>query len=558
MAVSPHDEEKVKEPMADPNVARVLAYHQLSKHHLRRYAPSPGRLDWANQPDPFRTFAGAPRVELPLLADALGTLFADLYNRRGVHARRADVNTVAVLFELALGLSAWKEYGGARWALRCNPSSGNLHPTEGYAILPPLPGAEAGVYHYVSRDHAFERRRAFSADESARLASLLPAGSFLIGLSSIPWREAWKYGVRAFRYCQHDAGHALASVRYAAAALGWIARLLDHLGDEDVSALLGLGSEDYASIDPLDRERPDALVLVGPGVLPPGPPTLGTNANGAWLGRANSLSPSHVPWEAIDEVDEATHKPPTPEATAPSLTALPPLTVPRNASIPAATVIRQRRSCLALDGRTAIDSGTFYRVLDCLLPRPDVAPWDALPWSPRVHVAIFVHRVRGLEPGLYFFQRSPEIHDELRAACSPTFRWQRPAGCPEHLGFYLLGAGDYREQARVLSCYQEIAADGAFSLGMIAAFSTTLSAEGPWRYRHLFWEAGVLGQVLYLEAEAAGVRGTGIGCYFDDPCHRLLGLSGDAWQDLYHFTVGGPVEDPRLRTLRPYAHLSGR
>jgi len=26
----------------------------------------------------------------------------------------------------------------------------------------------------------------------------------------------------------------------------------------------------------------------------------------------------------------------------------------------------------------------------------------------------------------------------------------------------------------------------------------------------LFWEAGLLGQVLYLEAEAAGVRGTGI------------------------------------------------
>ena len=110
----------------------------------------------------------------------------------------------------------------------------------------------------------------------------------------------------------------------------------------------------------------------------------------------------------------------------------------------------------------------------------------------------------------------------------------------------------------MVSCHQEIAADGAFSLGMIAAFSTTLHAEGPWRYRHLFWEAGVLGQVLYLEAEAAGVRGTGIGCYFDDACHRHLGLSGDAWQDLYHFTVGGPVEDTRLRTLEPYAHLSGR
>jgi hypothetical protein len=90
---------------------------------------------------------------------------------------------------------------------------------------------------------------------------------------------------------------------------------------------------------------------------------------------------------------------------------------------------------------------------------------------------------------------------------------------------------------------------------MIAAFGSTIRERGPWWYRHLHWEAGVLGQALYLEAEAAGVRGTGIGCYFDDAFHDLLGLDGDEFQDLYHFTVGGPVEDPRLATLPPYAHL---
>jgi hypothetical protein len=61
-----------------------------------------------------------------------------------------------------------------------------------------------------------------------------------------------------------------------------------------------------------------------------------------------------------------------------------------------------------------------------------------------------------------------------------------------------------------------------------------------------------------LEAEAAGVRGTGIGCFFDDEMHGLLGIEDHAFQDLYHFTVGGPVEDPRLTTLPPYQHLPGR
>jgi nitroreductase len=78
-------------------------------------------------------------------------------------------------------------------------------------------------------------------------------------------------------------------------------------------------------------------------------------------------------------------------------------------------------------------------------------------------------------------------------------------------------------------------------------------AQEPWRYRHRLRECGMVGQVLYLEAEAAGLRGTGIGCFFDDEMHRLLGLKDSSWQSLYHFTVGGPVEDPRLTTLPPYS-----
>ena len=83
-----------------------------------------------------------------------------------------------------------------------------------------------------------------------------------------------------------------------------------------------------------------------------------------------------------------------------------------------------------------------------------------------------------------------------------------------------------------------------------------MAQHGPWFYRRLHWEAGAIGQVLYLEAEAAGLRGTGIGCFFDDSMHTLLGLAGyrtrgepdTRYQTLYHFTVGGPVDDPRLRT----------
>ncbi|MFM0015969.1 nitroreductase, partial [Paraburkholderia sediminicola] len=61
-----------------------------------------------------------------------------------------------------------------------------------------------------------------------------------------------------------------------------------------------------------------------------------------------------------------------------------------------------------------------------------------------------------------------------------------------------------------------------------------------------------LGQALYLEAEAAGVRATGIGCFFDDEMHALLGVEDHTWQSLYHFTVGRAVDDQRLSTCPPY------
>ena len=534
-------------PTDDPTdrVRRALSYHRRTKHHLYRYAQSPGHLDWATQPQPFRTFAGAPSLPLPLLADALTTTVDDLYRPGSIAARRLDVNSIAILFELALGLSAWKEFQASRWALRCNPSSGNLHPTEGYAVVPMLPGIEAGVYHYVSRDHVLERRRAIDV--------ALPPGTILIGLSSIHWREAWKYGERAFRYCQHDVGHALAAVRYAAAALGWSARLLDHLGDDTVSAWLGLDADGFADIAEFDREHPDALVLIGPPPLGVARLAVPTIEPGSWLGSANALSPHHVRWEIIENVAEATRRPATDRGDEPVGSLLPPLSA--TTTMTAAALIRQRRSCLALDGRAGLDADRFYRMLDHLLPRPEVSPWDLLPWPPHVHAAVFVHRVHGLQPGLYLFERDASVHEDLKSACQPSFAWSKPAGCPEHLAFYLLSEGDYRDRARTVSCHQDIAADGAFSLGMIAAFGDTIRRNGAWWYRRLFWETGVLGHVLYLEAEAAGVRGTGIGCYFDDEMHALLGLQDDRWQSLYHFTVGTPIEDTRLRTIAPYAHL---
>ena len=561
----------------------VKQYHEQTKHDFNRYARALGYMDWANQPDPFRRYEDAPLYELPLLAagdEPVSPPYESLFSPQPVPTQPLSLNSLSRFFEYGLSITAWKEYGGNRWALRSNPSSGNLHPTEGYLLLSEtfdLP-LKPGLYHYASKEHGLEHRRHGSTEAIDVLLRPFPAQSFFVGLSSIHWREAWKYGERAFRYCQHDVGHALGTLRIAGAVLGWRVFLLTGLNDPTIGTLLGLNR--LHEFDQAESEFPELLCVVCPmhdSRQASLPLTLDQAVlkhweQGDWRGKANRLSRDNpVPWEIIDDVTKASWKTSMEQPELPLFPSPAPLpergspSEPRPGTISAHKIIHQRRSAVALDGTTSISAQQFFTMLDRVMPRPDqpVAlrpmPWDLLPWDPTIHLALFVHRVEGLPPGMYMLLRNtnPALKATFQHAMHEQFAWTIPEQCPASLPLYLLEDGNAQRIATQVSCHQEIAGAGAFSLGMIAEFEASLEKHGPWFYKRLFWETGLIGQVLYLEAEAAGVRSTGIGCFFDDPVHRVLGWYPDTrFQSLYHFTVGGAVEDHRLTTLPPYGELS--
>src|SRR5262245_38761355 len=91
--------------------AAVRTYHDGTKHHFHAFARSLGYLDWASQPDPFRSFADARSFPLPPAPGAA-----------------QDGSPIGAILRASLGLTAWKAFGQSRWSLRANPSSGNLHP----------------------------------------------------------------------------------------------------------------------------------------------------------------------------------------------------------------------------------------------------------------------------------------------------------------------------------------------------------------------------------------------------------------------------------------------
>ncbi len=542
-------------------LAQVQAYHERSKHRLDRYAAGPDTLDWDAQPNPFRRYLGAPLTALPLACEDPAVAWPDLFEPGQVPARPLDLGAIGLLFELSLALAAWKQHGPDRWAVRINPSSCNLHPTEGWLLCQSVPGLPDGVHHYAPREHALEWRGRSGSAQPGR------APRACVALSSIAWREAWKYGERAFSYCLLDAGHAIGALRYAAAVLGWCLQPVA-IGSAGLAALLDLDRE--ADFGLAEREQPDVLFEILPvGQAPEAQAPWHWPACTQWHGGANRLDRHPMyRWPVIDEAIAATRRPDTAPVLvgrrpdSPSLaTPEAPNEVPAHAEgppgqTPSATgLIRQRRSAQRFEARARLPLDQLWARLAAL--QPWRLPFDVGPAQARVHGLLLAHRVDGLTPGAYLLPRSGAGRELLRRELPDTLDMHPVPGAPPtvpllHLAINPALVGTLR----TLNCHQALGSDAILGFALLAQFNPLPDAAA---YRERLHEAGLIGQVLYLEAEALGLRGTGIGCFFDDALHGLLGLreadDQAALQSVYHFTLGAPVHDARIGTEPPYAYL---
>lgn len=539
----------------DTRLSEVLEYHAISKHSFNGYAPGPGYLDWANQPSPFRRYPGAKEVPLRLIPVEDSSGYSKGFTRGSMDPFPLDQRFVSQLLQDSLGLSAWKSAGPSTWALRMNPSSGNLHPTEAYVVSGPLENLFDGpvIAHYAPREHLLEIRAKLPAEFWNAVGALSSGPCLFVILTSVYWREAWKYGERAYRYCQHDLGHAVAALATAASGMGWDTLLVDRVSSDTLDRLLNLPHQ-----EDVEAEHADCMLMLSPYQPDSSDQVRSINElfskdwNTRWFGVPNRLSDTQVRWPWVERMPSLCQSPGRISHRKHDF-----IRSSRHSAdqepLSLRQVIHRRRSAVAFDGITSMGSESFYQVLGSTLPNRLQTPFQVFDWSPEVHLLVFVHRVDGLKPGLYFLLRNPKHFAEIRGMSRKEFSWERPDNCPSDLPLFELTTGDFRETAQLVSCMQEIAADGCFSLGMLARFLEPLSEHGPFFYPRLYWECGLVGQVLYLEAEAAGLRGTGIGCFFDDAVHDILGFHDAQYQSLYHFTIGNPVEDKRLVTLPPYS-----
>ena len=509
-------------------VAKVREHHQLSSLDPERPAAMPERMDRAREPIPFRCYVGAPTLTFPIPCDGPDGSTATL-NASGLGA----------LFWNALALVGWRRVANAAFGMRVVPSAGNLHPTECHLLAAGVEadGPPAALYHYSPFDHALERRRSIPAALWRQLGAVTRAGGALVGLTTIPWRCAWKYGERAFRLCDLDAGHVAAALQASAALCGWRVDYV-RVRDPALEALLGVGGDGPAD------EQVVCLLAVLPikdDALAIADLRLDDSSIHEMAGlpvdenlEPTAVSKRHHRWPGLAEVARATRR----EAAA----EMQPLAGHGSAARWPAAILRRRRSRRVF-ADIELDAERARSILAAARPPVD----GVFPWRGDVVSLVLVHRVAGWTPGLYLLADDETPLEPLRAAMRQELAWSAGPEVDAGQRLVLLAPGDARRAATFVACEQDVAGSGALTVMMVARLWSVIADAGAWAYRRLHWQAGEIGHRLYLAAEAADLGGVGLSGFYDQHASTLAGLRDDAFQPLYMFAVGvRGDEDPML------------
>ena len=486
-------------------------YHEATKHSIESLRRARHVLDWTNMPDPFRHYDGVPVLDLPADPPAPEIpAFDVLQGSSGTTPVNDGPAFLSRLLFYSAAISASKRVPstGEKYALRVNPSSGNLHPTEFHFLTRGLKGWPDGLYHYdPSRHMAEQRGHGDFATKPAR-----GSAPIVFVLTSIVWREAWKYGERAYRYCLHDIGHAWQALALSARAIGCEHIAVGHFVDDDVARMFHLNSDEW----------PMLIVSLHGKSIPVHEADTGETV---WFGgQANQLSKEMIVHPLIDSIHSATKRSRSGSSgtsfveSASTGSGEIKLRSPASSTRSFGEVARMRRSALDfLGGKRSMSLAELSAIL-ATTAQPLSADFAGTRF---IQLYLYAHRVDGLQPGVYRF-------------------W------PERAELEQMKSGDQRVAAAGLSLGQDLAGNACVTFSMIGDLERAARSYGDRGYRYVHFEAGAIGHRLYLAAEALGLGATGIGAFYDDEVHRHLNLIPEQGQVVYHFAIGYPVPDPRI------------
>jgi SagB-type dehydrogenase family enzyme len=202
----------------------------------------------------YKSYPMAQATALPSVADLVeetpeSKTFRNLVLRRRSLREFAEapipLNDLTSIIFNAYGLTATISLSfGVEQKLRGVPSGGALYPLELYAVAFRVDGLPSGVYHYNVEAHSLEllREGQFDAEfgRAVFYEDMFKTVSAAFVITGVPKRSAFKYGERAYRFINLEAGHVGQNICMTATALGIGCLMVGGFYDDDIDSLVGI------------------------------------------------------------------------------------------------------------------------------------------------------------------------------------------------------------------------------------------------------------------------------------------------------------------------------
>ena len=208
-----------------------------------------GGLDWANEPEIYKTYPDSRQVKLPPFNSIETLALRDVLEKRKSVRHFSGDNLTGEELSYLLWASGGIQRVERGHEYRTAPSAGALYPIETYVIVEGVKGVDRGLYHYAVNAHVLEELKTGQFGHEITQAALgqkmcLGAPAVFIW-TAIFERSKWKYDQRAYRYVYLDAGHIAENLALAAVAIGLGTCQIGALFDDEVNDIIGVdGTEE--------------------------------------------------------------------------------------------------------------------------------------------------------------------------------------------------------------------------------------------------------------------------------------------------------------------------
>ncbi len=491
---------------AAPRFATALDAHQASRNTLLGSVGPRALL--ASAPLPYKHYVGFTREGLAavgLESRPLAEVVPALAPASAFVPEFVSRDQLAGLLRFTNGVTGQLVGTDPPVYRRAAPSAGALYAGEVYVLAERVSGLAPGLYAYQPLEHALVGLR--KGPGLHRIAAALESpgavenAAFVVLLTNVFRRYAWKYGQRGYRYALVDSGHIGENLRLAAAGMGLSVASPTRFHDDALNELLGQDGR---------REALCALHAVGhasewgdPGE--PGPRLVEKqHAEALALDGLDVVERYHEGTKLVPLAGQEAEPPlaPEPRAEGTPTLALPALEVPPERKV--TDCIWARRSARAF-GRGPLALWELAFVLEQAEP--------ATLADPELELRVIVHRVEGVAKGLY-------------------------RHLPGEGGLEQLEAKSLAGPLERACLFQGMAGSSAVAFLMVGDLAAARARAGERCYRDLLLHAGALGQRIYLAAEAIDLGARNLAAFFDEPLNELAKLDGRD-RAVVHLTVLG-------------------